>query len=144
MAKQIVIRTYAVRVYSMHAASWNSPRHQHLWCFLLLLYFTLKLWIEIKYFKCCLKLRTIFTMLLLQFGLVMETIYDAHFVNIIVYCLNSIAISWDCHICLCMRAHEAINMNHALSEQCINCLVSTKSIAHAYYHRVKNITDWQL
>ena len=29
---------------------------------------------EIKYFKCCLEFRTIFTMLLLQFGLVTETI----------------------------------------------------------------------
>ena len=37
MAKQqIVIHTCAVRVYSMHAASWNPPRHQHLWCFLLM------------------------------------------------------------------------------------------------------------
>ena len=35
MAKQqIVIRTCAVRVYSMHAASQNPPRHQHLWCFI--------------------------------------------------------------------------------------------------------------
>ena len=38
MAKQI--RTCAVRVYSMHAASWNPPRHQHLWCFL----FRLVIW----------------------------------------------------------------------------------------------------